>query len=71
MPKLLNRIETIAGAMWAVADRAKVSGHTTTDIRRTRVSNTESFTHVRVHVLYKRPEIPANASIPAFVLSVT
>jgi len=26
---------------------------------------------MRVHVLYKRPEIPANSGIPAFAVSVT
>ncbi len=26
---------------------------------------------IRVHVLYKRPEIPANKAIPAFAVSVT
>jgi hypothetical protein len=26
---------------------------------------------IRVHVLYKRPEIPANKGLPAFALSVT
>src|SRR5215469_9781188 len=33
--------------------------------------NTETLAQVRVDVLYKRAEIPANISIPEFVVSVT
>jgi hypothetical protein len=31
----------------------------------------KTFGHFRVHVLYKRPEIPANGVIPAIAVSVT
>ena len=34
-------------------------------------SNTENLWPRRVHILYKRPEIPANTAIPALAISVT
>lgn len=34
-------------------------------------SDTENLSRVRVHVLYKRAEIPANKAVPALAVSVT